>query len=100
MRAQANRGATDSDMGDPPKINECRRPKWQNNLPDDCRMSEVTQKKQLHCGYVDITAMIRSLQRTEGFTDCFRTGLSDCDQITCAWRQYCLHMPDGLPSKK
>ncbi|NNK02689.1 MAG: hypothetical protein HKP58_19935 [Desulfatitalea sp.] len=40
--------------------------------------------------HVDITAMIRSLQRTEGLTDCFRRGSADCDQLECAWRQYCL----------
>lgn len=40
--------------------------------------------------YVDITAMIRSLQRTEGVTDCFRRGIADCDRVECAWRQYCL----------
>lgn len=40
--------------------------------------------------YVDITAMIRSLQRTEGLADCFRRGIADCDQLECAWRQYCL----------
>lgn len=49
--------------------------------------------------HVDITAMIRSLQRTEGLTDCFRRGLSDCDQLECAWRQYCLEKSDGIPHK-
>lgn len=46
--------------------------------------------------YVDITAMIRSLQRTEGLADCFRSGLDDCDQLVCAWRQYCLGKTDDL----
>lgn len=44
--------------------------------------------------YVDITAMIRSLQRTEGMTDCFRSGLADCDHRECSWRQYCLESSD------
>ncbi len=48
-------------------------------------------------GTVNITDMIRSLQRTEGLTDCFRRGLADCDQLECAWRQYCLNNIDGLP---
>jgi hypothetical protein len=48
------------------------------------------QRAQKGKRYVDITAMIRSLQRTEGLTDCFRSGLGDCDQFECAWRQYCL----------
>jgi len=50
--------------------------------------------------HVNITAMIRSLQRTEGLADCFRRGLADCDQIECAWRQYCLKNADGLPPLK
>ncbi len=40
--------------------------------------------------HVNVTDMIRSLQRTEGHTDCFRRGAAQCDQIECAWRQYCL----------
>ncbi len=46
--------------------------------------------------YVDITAMIRSLQRAEGLTDCFRRGAVDCDQLNCAWRKYCLESVDGV----
>jgi hypothetical protein len=44
--------------------------------------------------YVDITAMIRSLQRTEGVTDCFRRGLACCDHRECSWRQYCVESTD------
>lgn len=40
--------------------------------------------------HVDITAMIRSLQRTEGQSDCFRRGVIECDELKCTWRQYCL----------
>lgn len=50
----------------------------------------VTEDADRNKRYVDITAMIRSLQRTEGVTDCFRRGIADCDRIECAWRQYCL----------
>ncbi len=85
-------------MGDPPKIELSRHSKLQKKEPEDCRMSSTSENEPQQRDYVDITAMIRSLQRTEGFTDCFRTGLSDCDQLQCAWRQYCLTKPDGLPS--
>jgi hypothetical protein len=44
--------------------------------------------------FVDITAMIRSLQRSEGDDDCFRRGSGDCDQLNCNWRQYCLNNKD------
>lgn len=40
--------------------------------------------------FLDITALIRSLQRSEGNIDCFRTGKADCDILDCAWRMYCL----------
>lgn len=60
-----------------------------------------TDKEDHHQGrYLDITAMIRSLQRTEGLSDCFRRGIADCDQLLCSWRQYCLDPTDERPSGK
>lgn len=44
-------------------------------------------------GHVDIIALVRSLQRTAGMTDCFRMGNVDCDAIDCDWRSYCLGKP-------
>ena len=41
-------------------------------------------------GRVDMTALIRSLQRAEGESPCFRTGQGDCDRTDCPWRRYCL----------
>ena len=40
--------------------------------------------------YVDIDAMIRSLQRAEGHLDCFRKDRSPCEETECAWRVYCV----------
>jgi len=57
------------------------------------KTSDTTRREKR---YVDVTAMIRSLQRTEGLTDCFRRGIADCDQLECAWRQYCLGPIDDL----
>jgi hypothetical protein len=59
---------------------------------------EKAKEDKLQNQYLDITAMIRSLQRTEGLSDCFRRGIADCDQLRCAWRQYCLEPADDLPS--
>jgi hypothetical protein len=39
---------------------------------------------------VDMTALIRSLQRADGQSPCFKTGADDCDRIDCPWRRYCL----------
>jgi hypothetical protein len=40
--------------------------------------------------FLDMTALIRSIQRAEGNPDCFQKGRDDCDQVDCAWRPYCL----------
>ena len=39
---------------------------------------------------VDLTHLIRSMQRAEGQSDCFGTAEGHCDRIDCAWRKYCL----------
>ena len=48
--------------------------------------------------YVDIIALVRSLQRGSGQVDCFRSGNADCDSIECDWRLYCLGNKSGLGS--
>lgn len=55
---------------------------------DQCIPNPSEELNTEYCR-LDITAMIRSLQRTEGSIDCFRRGNADCDQLNCAWRQYC-----------
>ena len=40
--------------------------------------------------FLDITELIRSIQRAEGNDDCFRRSDGFCDRLDCAWRQYCL----------
>jgi len=40
--------------------------------------------------FLDITALIRSVQRDEGNSDCFRREIRDCDQTDCKWRSFCL----------
>ncbi len=59
-------------------------------------VADMTESAALNMRYVDITAMIRSLQRTEGVTDCFRRGMANCDQMVCAWRRYCLGQSEEL----
>ena len=92
----------DNDMSDKTKVNPADRSKTEEDEIDK-RMPTLIDRTDA-CGlrqrYVDITAMIRSLQRTEGHTDCFRSGLADCDQLECAWRQYCLEKGDCLTSKE
>ena len=40
--------------------------------------------------FLDMTALIRSIQRAEGNVDCYRRDQVDCDQVQCAWHRYCL----------
>ncbi len=57
-------------------------------------MVNITKNAIEEDRHVDVTAMIRSLQRTEGVTDCFRRGLTECELPDCAWRKYCLSRQD------
>jgi hypothetical protein len=52
----------------------------------------ITIKKEtgLNNNSVDLTNLIRSMQRLEGNPDCFRTANGHCDRLDCAWRVYCL----------
>lgn len=84
-------------MGDQIKTNPSKDVK--EDKASDC-MQNTENQTLTPQRYVDITAMIRSLQRTEGLTDCFRRGLSDCDQLECAWRQYCLSKTETIAPEK
>ena len=50
------------------------------------RIDQRTPKKN----YLDLATLIRSIQRAEGHTDCFKMGMVPCDQIECKWRTFCL----------
>ena len=56
----------------------------------------VNGMERKDCGrFVDMVALIRSIQRTEGHSECFRKAQGYCDQIDCAWRGYCLEDRGG-----
>ena len=58
---------------------------------------EQETEKQI---FLDITALIRSVQRAEGDSDCFRKGIRDCDQTDCEWRSFCLEGQHVLNQEK
>lgn len=66
---------------------------YRSSSKSDMTPWDDNEKKNRTKGQVDIIAMIRSLQRTAGLTDCFRRGNADCDIIDCDWRSYCLGTP-------
>jgi hypothetical protein len=50
------------------------------------RIDQRTVKKN----YLDLDTLVRSIQRAEGHTDCFKVGMASCDQMECKWRTFCL----------
>lgn len=40
--------------------------------------------------FVDMTVLVRSIQRAEGNPDCFRRPQGECPEMDCWWRPYCL----------
>lgn len=83
-------------MADQLKFDSGTSGKKDRSLRSAPMLPNIGESSGLNRRYVDVTAMIRSLQRTEGSTDCFRRNASDCDQLECAWRQYCLGDMDDL----
>ena len=64
-----------------------------NNVTND----RLTTKELGLKNFLDVTELIRSIQRGEGNPDCFRRAKGNCDQHGCAWRLYCLEKPQCLP---
>jgi len=73
-------------------VSENQKP-YRTSSKSDQTSKDYIKKKICLAGQVDIIAMVRSLQRTAGMTDCFRMGNADCDLIDCDWRIYCLDTP-------
>ena len=58
------------------------------------RLSEV-EKKAKNLGIKDTWKfskkdLIRTIQGTEGYTECFATALKTCDQLSCCWKADCI----------
>ena len=52
--------------------------------------SVTTRNKGTKKQFIDMTLLIRSIQRSEGNPDCFGRAEDYCDQLDCSWRPYCL----------
>lgn len=55
------------------------------------------RKKTFQKDFLDITNLVRSVQRAEGNPDCFRKAHFHCDQLNCFWRPYCLREEGSRP---
>ena len=60
--------------------------------------STKTSKMSSEKSFVDITNLVRSIQRAEGKPACFRKEQKDCGQFECAWRKYCLESNKPSPA--
>jgi len=50
----------------------------------------IFSKKEVKRDFLDITHLIRCIQRVEGNPDCFRRAEGYCEQKECHWRQHCI----------
>lgn len=50
--------------------------------------------------FLDVTELIRSIQRAEGNPDCFRRAKGHCDRLDCAWKEYCQEKPKDIASQR
>lgn len=51
---------------------------------------KIARHKGINSWKLKKTDLIRTIQRAEGYSDCFATShISTCDQITCLWREDC-----------
>ena len=51
---------------------------------------ERTKALVVRKDFLDVTALVRSVQRADGLPDCFRQPPGACDRLDCTWRTYCL----------
>jgi hypothetical protein len=58
------------------------------------------EKLDMKRDFLDLTMLIRSIQRDEGNPDCFRRARGYCKRLDCAWRRYCLEKPQDSESER
>jgi hypothetical protein len=44
----------------------------------------------LQNNYLNLSELVRSIQRSAGELDCFRRGQPHCDNLECTWRSLCM----------
>ena len=60
------------------------------NLMTLKEIKEIARKMNLKVANVKKTDIIRTIQRSEGNNDCFKTDyVNECGQFHCLWRQDC-----------
>ncbi len=69
--------------------------------PNTWRGNELTER-QLgpKKNFSDVTELVRSIQRAEGYDDCFRKAQGLCDHSDCTWRAHCVESHKTPGGKK
>jgi hypothetical protein len=49
---------------------------------------------------LDVTELVRSVQRREGNPDCFGKAADSCDRGDCVWRPWCLKPTEDRGKKE
>jgi len=70
--------------------NNLNGPRKKEDLKISSSASDKTASDAKKKNYLDMAALIRSIQRAEGHTDCFQKGMIDCEQPDCKWHPFCL----------
>ncbi len=68
------------------KRRDCQKKTDKTSANASDHVGQGAQKKS----FLDMATLIRSIQRAEGQTDCFKMGMADCDHMDCKWRAFCL----------
>ncbi len=51
---------------------------------------KVAMQKGIEAGKMNKTQVIRAIQKSEGYNDCFATSnFTSCGQMNCLWRKDC-----------
>jgi hypothetical protein len=52
---------------------------------------EIAKKKGIDPEAMNKTELIRTIQRVEGYSECFATkNINQCEQLDCLWRGDCI----------
>jgi len=60
----------------------------------------VSKRLEERKNFLNLTQLIRSIQRVEGNPDCFRRSGEWCENLGCSWREYCLEDTLCIPFDK
>ena len=84
---------TSGGLGSAPVANNMEQSQNRNNKYN-AEVSHMRGSNKL----LDLNALVRSVQRSEGEEACFKIGRFDCDESDCRWRDYCLEQ--GQPNRR